>query len=131
AMAAMGRTLQRSGLTPSSAVTASSNASRHAARGAGASRNSGVARASAPVSSSVSCCSRIAILSKQSLQSLARALHPHLERRYPCAGDRRHLVVAHHLDVLEHECLPLCRVEASQRTLDRVAQVPIVARRRT
>src|SRR5262245_48709508 len=69
--------------------------------------------------------SRIAITLDQVLQSIARTLNAHLERRDADARDGGHLVVAELLDVLEEKRLALRRIELGHRAFDRQPQLRI------
>src|SRR6185312_15691772 len=51
-------------------------------------------------------------------QLRARATHPHLERRNAGAGERRHLVVAQLLHVLEQKRFPLVQLDLVERELN-------------
>src|SRR5439155_1698144 len=68
-------------------------------------------------------------LSENDLQLLAGAFHPHLQRRYPRAGQLRHLLVLQILDVFEEERFPVFRGELAERPADGI--VPLGALGRT
>src|SRR5213592_136081 len=68
-------------------------------------------------------------LSENDLQLLAGTFHPHLQRRYPRAGQLRHLLVLQILDVLEEKRLPVFGREPRERPPDGV--VPFGALGRT
>src|SRR2546430_13620668 len=68
-------------------------------------------------------------LPENDLQLLAGAFDPHLQRRYPRAGQLRHLLVLQILDVLEEERFPVFRGEPAERPADGI--VPLGALGRT
>src|SRR5664279_328364 len=77
---------------------------------------------STSAAASDSSCWRILSLRQHPPHSLAGALHSHLERRYACPGDHRHLLVLHLLHVLHQKRLALIDIEPRQRPPDLLAQ---------
>src|SRR5256886_6591216 len=69
-------------------------------------------------------------LTENDLQLLAGAFHPHLQRRYPHAGQLRHLLVLQVLDVLEEERFPVFRGEPAERPADGIVPLGAVGRTR-
>src|SRR5213596_2255820 len=67
-------------------------------------------------------------LSENDLQLLAGTFHPHLQRRYPRAGQLRHLLVLQILDVLEEERFAVFRGEPAKRPADGIVPLGAVGR---
>src|SRR4051812_47174031 len=115
---------------------------RHSSRSAGSARSKATCRSITSGNGSANCAadsaversrnewSRMAVLLKNQLKTLAGAAHPHLQRRNARSGDGPHLLVGEQLDVFEEKGFALDGLEALDGPLDGVAQRRVMFSRR-